>query len=189
MCHRLMAYSQEFGDLPTRTKDEDGDVAQLNAVVVGLAPSKFNYESLCDAFRLLNSGARLIAVHKSRYFKNGAGDLTLGPGPFVAGLEFAAGVNAHVVGKPEKAFYVSALEALNRDKGTSIDPQETLMIGDDVLIDAIGAQKAGFRGCLVKSGKYRLGDEVRMQDNVSPEMVHESILEIVNVVLKQQNYQ
>ena len=63
------------------------------------------------------------------------------------------------------------------------------MIGDYVLIDVIGVQKAGFRGCLVKSGKYRLGDEVRMQDNVSPEMVHESILEIVNVVLKQQNYQ
>lgn len=33
------------------------------------------------------------------------------------------------------------------------------MIGDDVRDDVLGAQNAGFQGCLVKTGKYRDGDE------------------------------
>ena len=42
------------------------DTANPNAVVVGLAPSCFNYEKLNEAFALVTSGARLVAVNKSR---------------------------------------------------------------------------------------------------------------------------
>ena len=171
---------QEFQDLPATDENDP-----LNAVVVGLAPSKFDYETLCDAFRLLNDGAQLIAVHKSRYFKKSDGKLTLGPGPFVAGLEYATGVQAKVVGKPEKAFYEAALDSLNDDNGTSFSPEETLMIGDDVLIDVIGAQKAGFRGCLVQTGKYQMGDESKVEDDIRPELVYPSILDIVKHILDQ----
>jgi len=69
------------------------------------------------------NGAELIAVHKGRYYSRGDG-LALGPGPFVSALEFATGKTASVMGKPEKKFFLSALEGLN------CEPHETIMIGD-----------------------------------------------------------
>ena len=59
---------------------QEFDTTNPNAVVVGLAPSQFNYEALTDAFRLIkNQGAPLIAIHKARYFAKTDG-LALGPG-------------------------------------------------------------------------------------------------------------
>ena len=69
------------------------------------------------------NGADLIAVHKGRYYSRGDG-LALGPGPFVAALEYATGKTATVMGKPEKKFFLSALEGLN------CKPNEVVMIGD-----------------------------------------------------------
>jgi ribonucleotide monophosphatase NagD (HAD superfamily) len=75
------------------------------------------------ARRLLLEGASLIAIHKARYYKRKDG-LALGPGPFVTALEYATGVKAEVCGKPEKAFFLSALETVG------CSPSESLMIGD-----------------------------------------------------------
>lgn len=123
-----------------------------NAVVVGLAPNVFKYDVLNDAFRLLLDGAPLIAIHKGRYYRKKDG-LYLGPGPFVTGLEYAAGVTSEVVGKPEAAFFHAAIQT------TQSEPTTTVMIGDDVRDDVAGAMKAGLLGILVKTGKYREGDE------------------------------
>ena len=35
---------------------------------------------------------------------------------------------------------------------------ESLMVGDDVLADVVGAVDAGLQGCLVETGKYQPGD-------------------------------
>lgn len=80
-----------------------------NAVMIGLAPSKFDYSTLTKAFNLIMEGASLIAIHKARYFKRSDG-LALGPGCFVTGLEYSTGKSAVVVGKPEKEFFHSAVE-------------------------------------------------------------------------------
>ncbi|VDK26022.1 unnamed protein product, partial [Anisakis simplex] len=95
----------------------DIDQTNPNAVVVGLAPSRFQFDNLNKAFRLLLDGAKLIAIHKGRYYKRKDG-LSLGPGPFVEALQFAADVKfirnrfqADVVGKPERNFFLSALES------------------------------------------------------------------------------
>lgn len=45
-------------------------------------------------------------------------------GPFVTGLEYAADCKAEVVGKPEKAFFLSAVEEFQ------CQPNECIMIGD-----------------------------------------------------------
>lgn len=123
-----------------------------NAVVIGLSPNSFNYEHLNQAFRLIKNGAPLVAVHKARYYQTKSG-LSLGPGAFISGLEYACDTKAVVIGKPENEFYLSALEDLN------CKPCKTFMIGDDVRDDIGGAQCAGLKGILVKTGKYREGDE------------------------------
>ena len=68
------------------------------------------------------NGACLVAIHEGRYYKRSDGQLALGPGAFVKGLEYSAGVKAEVVGKPTKQFFITALNG--------IDPQDAVMIGD-----------------------------------------------------------
>ena len=37
-------------------------------------------------------------------------------------------------------------------------PEELLMIGDDLRVDVLGAQRAGLRSALVRTGKFRPSD-------------------------------
>ncbi|KAJ8670741.1 hypothetical protein QAD02_002000 [Eretmocerus hayati] len=145
-----------------------------NAVLVGLAPDKFNYEKLNEAFRLLINGAGLIAIHEGRYYKRPDG-LALGPGAFVKGLEYASNVNAEVVGKPESGFFKAALGDVN--------PDEAIMIGDDVRDDVAGAQSCGIKGFLVKTGKYRPGDENIIEP--APSRVCKSFVQAVDIILQE----
>ncbi|GAA5984283.1 hypothetical protein JCM10908_006123 [Rhodotorula pacifica] len=141
-----------------------------DSVVIGLAPAAFEYKQLNQAFRLLagevGSGRKkgevpLIVTHKARYFGDKDGKLSLGPGPFISALEEAAGVKAEIVGKPEPAFFQLALDSL---KALSLSPPEIGMIGDDVHQDVGPAVAAlGLRRYLVKSGKYREGDEEKCE--------------------------
>ena len=51
-----------------------------NAVVIGLAPEKFDYTHMTKAFRLIKEQkAPLIAIHKARYMASSDG-LVVGPG-------------------------------------------------------------------------------------------------------------
>lgn len=125
------------------------------AVVVGDAAGGFTYAALNEAFRLLMDGAPLLAVGRNRYFREDDG-LSLDAGPFVAALEYAAGVQAEITGKPAPGFFHRAVA----DMG--LDPGKVLMVGDDVEADVAGALDAGLAAVLVKTGKYRRGDEDRI---------------------------
>lgn len=151
------------------------DTSEPNAVVIGLAPDHFNYLTLNKAFRMILDGAPLIAIHKARYYKRGDG-LALGPGPFVTGLEYATDSKAAVVGKPEKTFFTQALAELG------CRPEEAVMIGDDARDDVGGAQNAGMLGILVRTGKYREGDENKIQP--PPHMMCNSFPDAVEHIIK-----
>jgi HAD superfamily hydrolase (TIGR01458 family) len=138
---------------------EDFDVPSKGAVdvvIVGDAGGSFSYQALNEAFRLIEAGAAFIALARNRTFKDTNGQLSLDAGPFVAALEFASRRDALLVGKPSASFYAAALA----DLGTS--PRETVMIGDDVEADVAGAMQAGMAGILVRTGKYKTGDEARV---------------------------
>ena len=108
----------------------------------------FTYMNLARAFQELEGGAELYCLHKNRWWQTARGPL-LDAGAFVAGLEYAAGVEATVLGKPSPAYFEAALE--------SIDAEPTLawMVGDDVETDVVGAQRFGMRTVLVRTGKFR----------------------------------
>lgn len=128
------------------------DSDRPDAVVIGDAAEAFSYAHLNQAFRLLQDGARLLAVGDNRYFKEETG-MSLDAGPFVRALEYAAGCEAIILGKPSPAFFHAAASQL------SCRASEVLMIGDDVFSDINGALKAGLKAALVKTGKYLTGDE------------------------------
>jgi len=142
-------------DLKEVTLTED----RPDYVLVGDLGEGFTYDRLNAAFRCLMDGAELLALQKNRYWRT-EGGLSLDAGPFVAALEYASGKSATVVGKPEWSFFRLALE----DMGLA--PNEVAMVGDDAEADVAGAQAAGLKGVLVKTGKYRPGAEEGKPDLV-----------------------
>lgn len=123
----------------------------VEAVVVGDLGAGFTFERLNAAFRALRSGARLVAVHKNRYWLPEEGP-TLDAGPFVVGLEYAAGVEAVLVGKPARTFFELAAGILER-------PVDRLaVVGDDPESDIRGARSAGLTAVQVETGKFDPGD-------------------------------
>ncbi|MDQ4116761.1 MAG: TIGR01458 family HAD-type hydrolase [Actinomycetota bacterium] len=127
--------------------DDDVDV-----VVMGGAGPEFGYAELNRAFRALLDGAPLVAMHRNLFWATDGG-LSLDSGAFLAGLEQAANVEATVLGKPAPAFFDAALDRL----GTTA--QATVMVGDDLEADVLGAQEHGMAGVLVRTGKFRPEDE------------------------------
>jgi ribonucleotide monophosphatase NagD (HAD superfamily) len=81
---------------------------------------------------------RLVATHKARYIQteNPPG-LSLGPGPFVSALETAAGVEAHVIGKPTRLFFQTVIDDLyaSGELKQTEDRGRIAVIGDDVEAD------------------------------------------------------
>ena len=131
---------------------EGMDTGDPDAVFLGDAGEFFDYRRLNAAFRVLQTGAPLVAVARNRSFREPDG-LSLDMGAFVAGLEYAAGTEAIVVGKPSAEFFHEATRELG------LVPGRVAMVGDDVEADVMGAVAAGLEGVLVRTGKYRAGDE------------------------------
>jgi HAD superfamily hydrolase (TIGR01458 family) len=133
--------SEDFEGI--KLTDTDADV-----VVIGGAEDGFTYPRLNRAFQMLMNGATLLAMHRGLYWQTDEG-LMLDAGAFVRGLEEAAGVTATLVGKPARPFFESALDALGVSAG------EAVMVGDNVRSDVNGAQAAGLRAVLVRTGVFR----------------------------------
>ena len=108
----------------------------------------FSYMNLARAFAELEAGAELYCLHRNRWWQTKRGPL-LDAGAFVAGLEYASQVEAHLLGKPSPAFFAAACEALDAE------PKMTWMIGDDLESDIVGAHGVGLRTVLVRTGKLR----------------------------------
>lgn len=100
-----------------------------------------------------------------RYFKAHDG-LSLDVGPFTAALEFGTGTQATILGKPAPSVFQMAAQTLG------LKPEQVVMVGDDIWGDVGGAQSAGCQGVLVRTGKYRVGDET---GEVLPEAVLTSV--------------
>lgn len=148
--------------------------ADPDAVVLGDAGQEFSYDALNRVFRLLMEGMPFIVMARNRYFRERDG-LSLDMGAFVTGLEYSSGRPAEVVGKPALPFFRSALDDLG------IAPGQAVLIGDDLADDIGGAQAAGIAGILVRTGKFRPGDEA--SGGIKPDAVVDDFAAAVAAVL------
>ena len=146
--------------------------ASPDAVVVGDLGEAWTPALLNEALRYLMAGATLIALQKGRYWLGPSG-FELDAGAYVSALEFAAGIDGIVCGKPEAPFYEAAVSTL----GPAILPEQVVVIGDDVWNDVRGAQDAGLQGWLVKTGKFQ--QKILEDSGVSPDRVIASVAEMV----------
>jgi phospholysine phosphohistidine inorganic pyrophosphate phosphatase len=160
------ATREEFVGLPRVADEADNGAA---AVVVGDLGAGWDFATLNRAFRLLMDGApQLVALGMTRYWRAEDG-LRLDAGPMVAALSYASGCEPLVLGKPAPAFFHAALARLG------VQATDTLMIGDDIVGDVQGAQKAGLRGVLVRTGKYRDAD---LERGVAPDLILDSVADL-----------
>jgi phospholysine phosphohistidine inorganic pyrophosphate phosphatase len=136
------------------------------AVVIGDLDDRWDFNLLNTAFNQLMQGAELVALSRDRYWQKEDG-LVLDAGAFVAALEYASGRSASLTGKPAPGFYRAALGTLG--PWALEHPDRVLMVGDDVWGDVEGAQRAGLRGCLVRTGKFRA--EVLAASGVQPDLI------------------
>ena len=129
----------------------------------------FAYANLSRAFAELENGARLVCLHRNRWWQTSRGPL-LDAGAFVAGLEYAAGVEAEVVGKPTRAYFEAALGELD------VKPGDAVMVGDDIEADIGGAKAIGMRAVLVRTGKFR--EDMLAAAEQKPDAVLDSIADL-----------
>jgi HAD superfamily hydrolase (TIGR01450 family) len=131
--------------------------ARAAAVVIGDSPDDLSYAVLNSAFRLVRGGAELIGMHKNRWWVTPDGP-RLDSGAIVAGLEYAVGRRALILGKPAPAFFREGLRELRdeaRGHGRSLARNAAVgMVGDDLWTDVLAAQRVGLRGFFVLSGKH-----------------------------------
>jgi phospholysine phosphohistidine inorganic pyrophosphate phosphatase len=161
------ATQEDFAALQAVDLSAAGPVA---AVVVGDIGEAWDYELLNNAFRRLmdEHPPQLIALGMTRYWRAADG-LRLDVAPFIKALEHAAGCEAIVLGKPSKAFFDIALEKIGCK---AID---TVMVGDDLFGDVLGAQEAGMQGLLTRTGKFRPQD---LETGVMPDALLDSIADL-----------
>ena len=145
-----------------------GSAPELEAVIVG-GGAGFDYETLRISADAAREGAALWATNIDATYPSTRG-LVPGTGAIVAAIEYASGIEATNVGKPEPLMFEQALELLG------LSPERAaaaLMAGDTLGSDIAGAARAGMRTAFILSG--RDGREQIEQAPAAPDYVFEDL--------------
>lgn len=128
------------------------------------------YDKLKTAALLIRGGARFIGTNPDSSFPSPKG-LVPGAGSILALLESASGCAPTIIGKPERGMFEAAL----RQAGAK--PAETLMIGDRIGTDIIGAKALGIQTALVMTGVET--ETSLLASETQPDLVFAGLPELV----------
>jgi HAD superfamily hydrolase (TIGR01458 family) len=145
------------------------DLAQPDYVVLGDLGDDWTYAKLNQVLRYLLGSAQLIALGMSRYWHANDGP-RLDVGPIASAFAYATGQQPIVLGKPSADFFRLALRDLQ------IDTAQGVMVGDDIVTDIGGAQSAGMKTILVRTGKFRPQD---LDGTIKPDAIIDSIADLI----------
>ena len=174
----LKGYNKILLFVPDQEMQEDFSAFQLvennpDAVVVGDMGALFTFGLLNKIFRIIIDGAELVAMHKNRYWAP-AGGLALDLGAFISALEYASNKSAAVMGKPNANLFKLAVRSWNVSKSS------IYVVGDDLDGDILGAQNAGMKSILVKTGKFR--EEKLENSKIVPDYIINSIVDLSGLI-------
>ena len=143
----LIAEPHQRMDYPWFTEDPAGPAVLLATEVHG-----WKVGDLEPAFRRLLDGAAFYTMTRNRYYRV-AGEFRLDVGGVAALLAYCGRQEPETLGKPSALLF----DLIAREAGV---PRESMvMAGDDAEVDVAAPIALGLRGILVKTGKYRSGDE------------------------------
>lgn len=120
------------------------DPHTARVVVAGL-DRQLTYDKIRIAAERIRAGADFVGTNPDRTFPV-PGGLVPGAGTVLAAITTATDVSPVVIGKPEPTMFEVAVAHL----GATLET--TLMIGDRIDTDILGAQRAGLRAALVLTG-------------------------------------
>ncbi|HET6446117.1 MAG TPA: HAD-IIA family hydrolase [candidate division Zixibacteria bacterium] len=123
---------------------EDLLTIQADVVVAGMT-RHVCYHDLAIANHLIGKGAAFFGTNPDVTFPSEHGPMP-GAGSILAFLQTSSGVEPTVIGKPNSAMFFEAIRRL----GGSAD--NTVMVGDRINTDIVGAQMVGLRTVLLLSG-------------------------------------
>lgn len=103
-------------------------------------------ETMEKAVQMVVDGAKLIATNLDPSCPTQDGGVRPGCGAYVKMLEETTGIKAFSPGKPSPVIFREARKKMN------LRTAETIMIGDTMETDILGAVQLGYKGILVLSG-------------------------------------
>lgn len=113
-------------------------------VVIG-ADFEITYAKLKTACLAIRGGAKFVGTNPDTTFPSEEGIIP-GVGSFILALEAASDQKAMIIGKPEPALFDAALSLLG------VRAQDTLMVGDRLDTDIVGAHRAAISAAMVLTG-------------------------------------
>lgn len=150
---------------------EDTDVTP-QVVVAGL-DIHLTYDRIKQATLLIRGGAAFVGTNPDRTFPAPEG-LVPGAGSLLAAIEAATDVVPQVIGKPGLPMFETALAEV----GTP--PENTLMIGDRLNTDILGAQQMGMPTALLFTG-VTTPDDLSATDNALwPDVAYEGLPALIS---------
>jgi 4-nitrophenyl phosphatase len=138
---------------------------EAEVVVAGLERG-LSWDSLAEATLAIRAGALFVATNTDATFPSERG-LLPGAGALIAALQTASGVSPVVIGKPEPRLFLAAVDRL------ATPPDRTLVVGDRVETDILGARRGGLPSALVLTGVTRRQDLA--QSAVQPDWVFDDL--------------
>ncbi len=150
------------------------DLDNPEYVVLGDFREGFNFQNLNKALRFLFKGAKLVVMITETTDKS-MGELELTVGAYGKMLEDAAGIKAIYIGKPNRYIFDITLDTMG-----NIERSKTLMVGDRVKTDILGAKRVGLETALVKTGEFRESD---LESPVTPDYIFDSVREVATLFL------
>jgi len=147
------------------------DTENPEVIVVGDNRSRFDFDHLNKALRLLLGGAKLVGM-TPELIDSSMGVPELNVGSWARMLEEASGVKATYVGKPSRYVFDLTLRSMGLAK------DEVIVVGDRVCSDIKGANDFGIRSILLRTGEF---DERDLDSDVRPDVVFDSITEVLTL--------
>lgn len=109
---------------------------------------QFDHRTLSRVYGWMLDGVPVVAMHRNMTWNTTDG-LRIDTGMYLTGMEQACGKTATAIGKPAAEGFLAAADRVG------VDPQQMVMIGDDLHNDVLAAQAVGMTGVLVRTGKFR----------------------------------
>ncbi len=148
--------------------NENPEIVIISDDGSGLTNSQIN-----QIFQYFQNGSELIVLQNTKYYKK-EGKLVADLGFYSAGFEYITGQKIPSCGKPSKLLFDFALKRMGL-----ANSEDVFMVGDDIEFDILGAQKIGFKGILVRTGKYVSGIENKFKDK--PHQIIDSVKNLLKL--------
>lgn len=135
--------------------DHNGNNPEL-IILLDFEKQNKSYNDLQQIIFQIEQGCPVISASGSPFYLK-SGRKQIDTGAFVTLIESITGKKIPILGKPSRDYFLNAKSKLESDDNT------VTVIGDDWSTDIQGANAVGFNSVLIRSGKYKIGDDKKGQ--------------------------